>query len=118
MDLKDLVRTIPDYPQKGSCSATSPRCCRMPAAFRQAVDELVQPYAGTKIDKIVGIEARGFILGGAVSHQLGRLRADPQEGQAAGGDRGHDYELEYGTDRIEMHTDAMPRASRSWWSTT
>ena len=55
-----------------------------PRAFRRAVDELVQPYAGVRIDKVAGIEARGFILGGAVAHQLSaRLRAGAQEGQAA-----------------------------------
>ena len=67
-------------------------------AFRRAVDELVQPWAGMKVDKVAGIEARGFILGGAVAHQLsaGFVPA-AQEGQAAARDRSIDYSLEYGS---------------------
>ena len=60
-------RTIP---RRGSSSATSPRCSAIRARFARAIDELVQPYAGVRIDKVAGIEARGFILGGAVAHQL------------------------------------------------
>ena len=77
-------RSIPDYPSPGIMFRDITTLLGNARAFRRAVDELVQPWAGFKIDKVAGIEARGFILGGAVAHQmLGRLRADPQEGQAA-----------------------------------
>jgi adenine phosphoribosyltransferase len=77
-------------------------------AFRQAVDELVQPFAGMKIDKVAGIEARGFILGGAVAHQLSTgfvpLR---KKGKLPHQTRTVEYALEYGSDSMEMHLDAV-----------
>ena len=89
-DLKAAIRTIPDYPKPGILFRDITTLLGNARAFRRAVDELVQPCAGSKIDKIAGIEARGFILGGAIAHQLScRLRADPQEGQAAVQARAH-----------------------------
>src|SRR5450432_1270137 len=70
MDFKDVIRTIPDYPKAGIMFRDVTTLFGHPRAFRRAVDELVQPYAGLRIDKVAGIEARGFILGGAVAHQL------------------------------------------------
>src|SRR5450432_2432154 len=70
MDFKSVIRTIPDYPKKGIMFRDITTLLGHPRAFRRAVDELVQPYAGVRIDKVAGIEARGFILGGAVAHQL------------------------------------------------
>ena len=64
MELKDAIRTIPDFPKPGIMFRDVTTLMGNPRAFRQAVDELVQPYAGQKIDKVAGIEARGFILGG------------------------------------------------------
>ena len=64
-DLKATVRTIPDYPKKGILFRDITTLLADARAFRRAVDELVQPWAGLKIDKVAGIEARGFILGGA-----------------------------------------------------
>jgi adenine phosphoribosyltransferase len=69
-DLKASVRTIPDYPKPGILFRDITTLLGDARAFRRAVDELVQPWAGEKIDKVAGIEARGFILGGAVAHQL------------------------------------------------
>ena len=69
-DLKATVRTIPDYPKKGILFRDITTLLADARAFRRAVDELVQPWAGLKIDKVAGIEARGFILGGAVAHQV------------------------------------------------
>ncbi len=69
-DLKSIIRTIPDYPKPGIMFRDITTLLGDARAFRRAVDELVQPFAGTKIDKVAGIEARGFILGGAVAHQL------------------------------------------------
>src|SRR5260370_16920081 len=68
--LKDSIRTIPNYPKPGILFRDITTLLGNAQAFRRAVDELVHPYAGTKIDKVAGIEARGFILGGAVAHQL------------------------------------------------
>src|ERR1700723_1721027 len=70
MLLAETIRTIPDYPKKGILFRDITTLLGDARAFRRAVDELVQPWAGTKIDKVAGIEARGFILGGAVAHQL------------------------------------------------
>ena len=66
MDLKTAIRTIPDYPKKGIMFRDITTLLGNPRAFRRAVDELVQPYAGLKIDKVAGLEARGFILDGAL----------------------------------------------------
>ncbi len=69
-DLKAAVRTIPDYPKPGILFRDITTLLGDARAFRRAVDELVQPWAGNKIDKVAGIEARGFIIGGAVAHQV------------------------------------------------
>src|SRR3954447_7426960 len=69
-DLKATVRTIPDYPKPGILFRDITTLLADARAFRRSVDELVQPWAGNKIDKVAGIEARGFILGGAVAHQV------------------------------------------------
>jgi len=81
-------------------------------AFRRAVDELVQPYAGMKIDKVAGLEARGFILGGRGASIVGGLCAGAQEGQVAHTVIGEDYDLEYGKDRVEIHIDALEKGER------
>ena len=70
MNLKDLIRTIPDYPKDGVMFRDITTLMQHPAGFRRTVDELVHPFAGGYINRIAGIEARGFILGGAVAHQL------------------------------------------------
>ena len=69
-DLKSIIRTIPDYPKPGIQFRDITTLLGSARCFRRAVDELVQPFAGAKIDQIAGMEARGFILGGAVAHQL------------------------------------------------
>src|ERR1700746_2914552 len=70
MNIKDAIRTIPDYPKPRIMFRDITTLLGNARAFRRAVDEMVQPYAGLKIDKVAGLEARGFILGGAVAHQL------------------------------------------------
>jgi adenine phosphoribosyltransferase len=107
-ELAASIRSIPDYPKPGIIFRDITTLLGNPRAFRRAVDELVQPYAGLKIDKIAGMEARGFILGGAVAHQLssgfvpirkkGKL---PHETVRIA------YSLEYGVDEMEMHRDAV-----------
>ena len=107
MNLIDAIRTIPDYPKPGIMFRDITTLLGDARAFRQAVDELVQPYAGRKIDKIAGVEARGFILGGAVAHHLSAgfvpLRKKGKLPQAT---YRVSYDLEYGTDELHVHCDA------------
>jgi adenine phosphoribosyltransferase len=113
MPLRAAIRTIPDYPKKGILFRDITTLLGDARAFRKAVDELVQPWAGSKVEKVAGMEARGFILGGAVAHQLssgfvpirkkGKL---PHETVSIA------YELEYGTDEMEMHVDAVQPGER------
>ena len=106
--LNDAIRSIPDYPHEGIIFRDITTLLGDAKAFRRSVDELVHPYTGTGIDHVAGIEARGFILGGAMAHQLscgfipirkvGKLPSDTIK---------MTYELEYGTDEIEIHKDAI-----------
>jgi adenine phosphoribosyltransferase len=108
MDFAKAIRTIPDYPKKGIMFRDITTLLGNPRAFRAAVDALVQPYAGVKIDKIAGIEARGFILGGAVAHQLSvGFVPVRKKGKLPHTVIGEDYDLEYGKDRVEIHADAV-----------
>jgi adenine phosphoribosyltransferase len=107
-DLEQAIRTIPDYPKPGILFRDITTLLGNPRAFRRTVDELVHPWAGSKIDKVAGIEARGFIIGGAVAHQLSagfvpiRKRGKlPHETVRIA------YSLEYGLDEMEMHRDAI-----------
>ena len=113
MDLARIIRTIPDYPKPGIMFRDITTLLGNARAFRRTVDELVQPWAGFKIDKVAGIEARGFILGGAVAHQIsagfvpirkkGKL---PYKRVTIG------YSLEYGSDEMEMHEDGVTAGER------
>ena len=108
MDYKDAIRHIPDYPKPGILFHDITTLLGNPRAFRRAVDEMVQPYAGLKIDKVAGLEARGFILGGAVAHQLSvGFIPVRKKGKLPHTVVGEDYVLEYGTDRVEIHADAV-----------
>lgn len=113
MDLKSLVRTIPDYPKPGIMFRDITTLLRHPGGFRRAVDELVQPFAGSGITKVAGIEARGFILGGAVAHQLSvGFVPIRKKGKLPWQTIGVEYELEYGTDEVEIHIDSLDRGDR------
>ncbi|RCS25557.1 adenine phosphoribosyltransferase [Phyllobacterium salinisoli] len=106
--LKEAIRTIPDYPKPGIMFRDITTLLGNARAFRRAVDELVYPYAGGKADKVAGIEARGFILGGAIAHQLSAGFVPIRKK----GKLPHDtvriaYSLEYGLDEMEMHRDAI-----------
>ncbi len=113
MNLKDTIRTIPDYPKPGIMFRDVTTLLGQPRAFRRAVDEMVQPYAGTRMDKVAGIEARGFILGGAAAHQLSAgfvpLR---KKGKLPWKTMTESYELEYGVDEMEIHEDAIQPGER------
>ena len=108
MDFKPYIRTIPDYPKKGIQFRDVTTLFGNPRAFRASVDELVQSYAGVRIDKVAGIEARGFILGGAVAHQLSTgFVPVRKKGKLPYDVLIEKYDLEYGTDQVEIHTDAV-----------
>ncbi|MCA0406313.1 MAG: adenine phosphoribosyltransferase [Proteobacteria bacterium] len=106
--LRDAIRTIPDYPKPGIMFRDISTLLGEPRAFRRAVDELVQPFAGQRISKVAGIEARGFILGGAVAHQLSAgFVPIRKKGKLPHRCVRMAYDLEYGTDEMEIHVDAL-----------
>ena len=108
MDFRDIIRTIPDYPQPGIMFRDITTLLGNARAFRRAVDELVQPYAGIRVDKVAAMEARGFILGGAVAHQLScGFIPIRKKGKLPYTVIGESYALEYGQDRVEIHIDAL-----------
>lgn len=113
MNLKDAIRTIPDHPKPGIQFRDITTLLGDARAFREAVDALVRPFAGQGIDKVAGVEARGFVLGGAVAHQLSAgfvpLR---KKGKLPHRTWAVEYALEYGTDAIEMHMDAVLEGER------
>jgi adenine phosphoribosyltransferase len=108
MDFKPYIRTIPDHPKKGIQFRDVTTLFGNPRAFRAAVDALVQPYAGVRVDKVAGIEARGFILGGAVAHQLSTgFVPVRKKGKLPWKTLSEEYDLEYGKDQVEIHVDAV-----------
>ena len=112
-DLQSSIRAIPDYPKPGIVFRDITTLLGNARAFRRAVDELVQPWAGMKIDKVAGIEARGFILGGAVAHQVSAgFVPIRKKGKLPHKRVSIDYSLEYGLDEIEMHEDAVEKGDR------
>src|SRR3979409_2588062 len=107
-DLKASIRTIADYPKPGILFRDITTLLGDARAFRRAVDELVHPWAGNKIDKVAGIEARGFILGGAVAHQVSAgFVPIRKRGKLPHTTVRIAYSLEYGLDEMEMHADAI-----------
>lgn len=112
-DLRASIRTIADYPKPGVMFRDVTTLLGDARAFRRAIDELVQPWAGAKIDKVAGIEARGFILGGAVAHQLSAgFVPIRKKGKLPHSTVSVAYSLEYGVDEMEMHTDAIHPGER------
>lgn len=113
-DLRAAIRTIPDYPKPGILFRDITTLLGNARAFRRAVDELAQPWAGMKIDKVAGIEARGFILGGAVAHQLSAgFVPVRKKGKLPHLKVSIAYSLEYGLDEMEMHEDAIRPGERA-----
>ncbi len=108
MPIKSLIRTIPHYPKHGIQFRDITTLLKDPIGFRMVVDALAHHYANQKIDKIAGIEARGFIIGAALAYKLGvGFVPIRKAGKLPAEAVGHDYALEYGADRIEIHTDAI-----------
>jgi adenine phosphoribosyltransferase len=108
MPIKSLIRTVPHYPKPGIMFRDITTLLKDPVGLRTTIGEFVQHYAGRKIDRIAGIEARGFIIGAALAIQLGvGFVPIRKKGKLPAQTVGYDYELEYGRDRIEMHVDAV-----------
>lgn len=114
MSIKALIRTVPDYPKPGIMFRDITTLLADPHGFRAAVDGLVARHAGKDIDKVVGIEARGFILGAPVAHQLGvGFVPVRKKGKLPGRTIAHRYDLEYGSDTVEIHTDGVGAGERA-----
>ena len=113
MDVKKFIRTISDYPKPGIEFRDITTLLGDAEGFRTAVDAMVQLHQGAKFDVVAGIEARGFILGGAIAHQLG-LGFVPvrKKGKLPHTVISEEYALEYGTDVVEIHTDAIVENAR------
>jgi adenine phosphoribosyltransferase len=113
LDLRSSIRNIPDYPKPGIMFRDITTLLGNARAFRRAVDEMVQPWAGMKIDKVAGMEARGFILGGAVAHQVSAgFIPIRKKGKLPHKRVSIAYSLEYGLDEMEMHEDAVSRGEK------
>ncbi|MDG1431530.1 MAG: adenine phosphoribosyltransferase [Paracoccaceae bacterium] len=107
-DVKDYIRTIVDFPHEGILFRDVTTLFADPRGFRMAIDQMLHPYAGQRIDKVVGLEARGFIIGGAIAHQLGTgFVPIRKKGKLPGTVISQDYKLEYGEAIVEIHDDAI-----------
>jgi adenine phosphoribosyltransferase len=111
--VKDYVRTIVDFPHEGILFRDVTTLFADARGFRMAIDQLLTPYAGMRIDKVAGLEARGFILGGAVAHQLSTgFVPVRKKGKLPGRTIAQEYKLEYGEAVMEIHDDALVPGER------
>lgn len=115
MPIKSKIRTIPDHPKKGIMFRDITTLIKDPVGFRLVIDSLTQRYIKEDVDFdiIVGIESRGFIIGGALSYTLCKgFVPIRKKGKLPAETISHEYELEYGTDIIEMHKDAIAKGEK------
>ena len=111
--VRDYVRTIPDFPRPGIQFRDVTTLFKDPRGLRMAVDQLLHPWSGERIDKIAGLEARGFVVGGAVAHQISAgFILIRKRGKLPGQVLSEEYELEYGREVMEIHTDAVLAGER------
>lgn len=111
--VRDYIRTIVDFPHEGILFRDVTTLFADPRGFRMAVDQMLHPYAGQRIDVVVGLEARGFILGGAIAHQLGTgFVPIRKKGKLPGRTISQEYKLEYGEAIVEIHEDALQAGQR------
>jgi adenine phosphoribosyltransferase len=109
-DLKALIRTVPDFPKPGILFRDITTLLRDPQGFQRCIEQLAAAVAPHRFQRIVGIESRGFIIGAALAQRLGSgFVAIRKAGKLPAENFGQDYELEYGTDRLEMHVDSLER---------
>ncbi len=112
-EIADYIRTIVDFPHEGIMFRDVTTLFADPRGFRMAIDQLLHPFAGQPIDKVVGLEARGFILGGAVAHQLSvGFVPVRKKGKLPGKVISEEYQLEYGEAIVELHDDAIHPGER------
>jgi adenine phosphoribosyltransferase len=112
-EIQQSIRAIPDYPKPGVVFRDITTLLGNARAFRRVVDELVQPWTDARVDRVAGIEARGFILGGAVAHQLAAgFVPIRKKGKLPHATVRVAYSLEYGLDEIEIHKDGVARGER------
>jgi len=113
MPIKSRVRTVPHYPKHGVMFRDITTLLKDSAGFRLTIDQLAERYAGRDFDKVAGIESRGFIIGAAVAYALGKgFVPIRKRGKLPAQTLGRDYELEYGSDRVEIHIDAVEQGER------
>jgi adenine phosphoribosyltransferase len=113
MTIKDKIRTIPNFPKQGIMFRDITTLLKDAEGLRDVVDAITARYMNAGIDIVVGLEARGFILGGAVAHRLGKGFVPIRKaGKLPGETERHEYELEYGKDRIEVHVDAIKKGEK------
>lgn len=113
MDLKQHIRHIPDFPKAGILFYDITTLLSSPDGFKATIDRLSSPYIGKGIDAVIGIESRGFILGGAVAQRIGAgFIPIRKPGKLPGKALKQSYALEYGTDALEMHEDAIEKGQR------
>jgi adenine phosphoribosyltransferase len=112
-DLKRIIRDIPDFPKKGIVFKDITTLLSDAKSFHRMVDLIAHRYVGQRIDQVVGIEARGFLLGGALAYKLGTgVTLVRKPGKLPYKTRRKTYDLEYGTDTLEIHEDAFKKGSR------
>lgn len=113
MDLKQQIRNIPDFPKPGVLFYDITTLLRDPQGFKATIDSLATPYANKGIDLVVGIESRGFILGAAVAERIGAgLIPVRKPGKLPAKVLKVTYDLEYGKDALEIHSDAIEKGQR------
>ncbi|HSI38210.1 MAG TPA: adenine phosphoribosyltransferase [Methylotenera sp.] len=113
MTIKSLIRTIPHYPKQGVQFRDITTLLKDPLGLKVTVDELFKRYENQRIDKVVGIESRGFMVGTPLAYKLGVGFVPVRKGGKLPAETlGHDYELEYGSDRVEIHIDAIEKGER------
>jgi adenine phosphoribosyltransferase len=113
IDLKQMIRSVPDFPKPGINFFDITTLLKEPAGLKATIDALSAPYADSRIDVVVGIESRGFILGSAVAQQLGAGFVPVRKpGKLPAKAIKEVYELEYGKDAVEIHADAIEKGQR------
>jgi len=112
MDLKQKIRTIPDFPEPGILFRDITTLLSDAEALNETIERFAEHYKNEKIDVVVGVESRGFIIGTPLAIRMG-LGFIPirKAGKLPGPTHGVDYDLEYGKDRVEVHQDAIPEGS-------
>ncbi len=113
MNIKSMIRTIPNFPKEGIMFRDVTTLLKDPIGFNYVIDQFVKRYENEKFDYIVGIESRGFILGGAIAHKLNKgFIPIRKPGKLPSDVDSIEYELEYGVDKLEIHLDALKEGER------